>query len=206
MAAIQIYPQAFSPLERFLRQACRVLWLAAEAGRVCFRMVADATIPGESQPARAFREAVREFSPLIERICFGYASTVAELEDLKQDTLLNLWESMPKYRGNCSMKTWVFRITLNTCVTTIRKNNRRVNTVSLTELYDSIDGDDERKSTVAEIHECIARLNPIDKAVMMLWLEEESYDEIAVVTGLTRGNVAVRIHRAKEKLKTMITR
>lgn len=156
--------------------------------------------------AGRFESVAREYTSLIERICFGYASTLAELEDLKQDVLLNLWESMPKYRGVCSMKTWVYRITLNTCVSTIRKNRRNVSTVTLSRLYDNIDCDEEQKGTIAEIHECIACLNPIDKAVMMLWLEEESYDDIAGVTGLTRGNVAVRIHRAKVKLKTLITR
>lgn len=175
----------------------------------CIRFLMNAA---EIDPSAAntetllFEKTARDFAPLIERICFGYASSIDELDDLKQDALLNLWESMPKYRGRCSMKTWVYRLTLNTCVTTIRKNCRRVNTVSLSELYDTIECDDERKATIAEIHDYIACLNPIDKAVMMLWLEDESYEEIAAVTGLTRGNVAVRIHRAKEKLKTMITR
>ena len=151
-----------------------------------------------------FLEAERQYGTMIDRICFGYSRTKADFDDLKQEVLMNLWESMPKFKGDCSMKTWVYRLALNVCITSLRKSYLRVSTVQLTELYDIVDYDPDRKEALSELHEAIGTLNPLDKAIMILWLEEESYDGIAKITGLSRANVAVRIHRAKEKLKTMI--
>lgn len=161
----------------------------------------------ESDDARLrsrYEAAVREHSPLIDRICFGYANTKEDMEDLRQDALLNLWESMAEFRGQCSMKTWVYRLTLNSCVSSLRKSYRRPATVELTDLC-NITEDDQRQQ-LSELHEAISQLNPIDKAIVLLWLEEESYDEIASIVGLTKSNVAIRIHRAKDKLKTLLKR
>ncbi len=117
---------------------------------------------------------------------------------------MNLWESIPKFRGECSMKTWVYRLTLNVCVTSLRKSYLRVSAVSLNELYDIVDYDPDQKETLAELHDAVGCLNPLDKAIMILWLEEESYEGISRITGLSRNNVAVRIHRAKEKIRTLM--
>lgn len=151
-----------------------------------------------------YLEAEKQYGNMIDRICFGYSRTKVDFDDLKQEVLMNLWESMPKFKGDCSMKTWVYRLALNVCITSLRKSYLRVSTVQLTELYDIVDYDPDRKETLSELHEAIGTLNPLDKAIMILWLEEESYEGIAKITGLSRANVAVRIHRAKEKLKTVI--
>lgn len=92
------------------------------------------------------------------------------------------------------------------CVSTLRKSYRRVTTVQLSELYDLVDNDAEQRVAIREMHEAIATLNPLDKAVIMLWLEEESYDDISTITGLSRANVATRIHRAKGRLKSIMTK
>lgn len=150
-----------------------------------------------------FEEVAKTYGRLIERICFGYAKSLQEMEDLRQDSLINLWESMDNYRGSCSMKTWVYRITLNTCVSSFRKRQRQINTVRLTELFDTIDNNDD-KYILTELHTAISGLNPIDKAVVMLWLDEQSYDEISSIVGISKANVSTRLHRAKEKLKKLI--
>ena len=150
-----------------------------------------------------FEEVAETYGKLIERICFGYANSLQEMEDLKQDALINLWESMATYHGDCSMKTWVYRITLNTCVSSIRKGKRRINTIQLTELFDIIENNDD-KSLLEELHTAISALNPIDKAVVMLWLDEQSYDEIAEIVGISKANVATRLHRAKDKLRKLM--
>lgn len=102
------------------------------------------------------------------------------------------------------MKSWVYRLTLNVCVSSLRQAYRRVHTVALSELLEIVDYDTEQKERFAELHEAVSRLNPLDKAVMILWLEEESYDNIAEITGLSRANVAIRIHRAKDKIKSLM--
>lgn len=151
-----------------------------------------------------FESIIGKYDSLIERICFGYAGSLLELEDLKQEALLNIWISIPKYRGDCALKTWIYRITLNSCVTALRKSYRRIDTTQLNELYEAIDCDEENKKLLYELHEMISQLNPIDKSAIMLWLDNFSYEEIADVSGLSRSNVAIRIYRAKEKLKNLI--
>lgn len=152
-----------------------------------------------------FDRVVSDYENLIERICFGYANSVEELQDLKQDAMLNIWQSLTKFRGNSELKTWVYRVTLNSCVSTLRKYSRNPNAVKLNELYDKIDYDEERKQVLAELHECISLLNPLDKSIVMLWLDDISYEEIAEITGLSRTNVGVRINRAKNKLSNLMT-
>lgn len=151
-----------------------------------------------------YDDTVRHYGSMIDRICFGYAGNASDFDDLKQDVLMNLWISIPKFKGECTMKSWVYRLTLNVCVSTLRKSYRRISTVQLEELYDIVDCGPEQKEIIAEVHEAIALLNPLDKAIMLLWLEEESYDDIAEITGLSRANVATRIHRAKKRIKSLI--
>lgn len=173
-------------------------WIAMFADFVNYAADADSVYRSR------YSEAVNCYGMLIDRLCFGYSKTSADFDDLKQDVLMNLWVSMPKFNGECSMKTWVYRLTLNVCVSSLRKSYRRVSTVQLTELYDIIDCEPEYKDLFADLHKAIASLNHLDKAIMMLWLEDESYDDISEITGLTRANVATRIHRAKNKIKSKI--
>ena len=152
----------------------------------------------------SFKLVIREFSNLIDRICFGYARSLADFEDLRQDALLNLWQSMVAYKGKCSMKTWVYRITLNSCVSSIRKSKKNITTVQLDEFYDVMDCEEDRKEMIRDLHEGLEMLNPIDKAIILLWLDGEEYEEISQIIGISKSNVAIRIHRAKEKLKLLI--
>lgn len=159
----------------------------------------------EKQTLQArYNEIISTYDSLIERICFGYATSLTDFEDLKQDVWLNIWESLSRFKGNCSIKTWVYRIVLNTCVTSLRKTYRQVSIVQLNGLYDVIDNDSDKKTLIAELHECIAQLNPLDKAIILLWLDDVCYDKIAQIMGMSRNNVALRLHRVKNKLKIMI--
>ena len=167
-------------------------------------LFADFVESEDSRLRRRYELAIKEYSPLIDRICFGYARCKEDMDDLRQDAMLNLWESMSVFKDQCSMKTWVYRLTLNSCVSSLRKSYRSPVTVQMTEFCDVIEEDQHQQ--LSELHEAISQLNPIDKAIVMLWLEDESYDAIAMIVGLTKSNVAVRIHRAKDKLRTLLNR
>lgn len=151
-----------------------------------------------------FTEAVRDHDAMVRRICLGYSHSAEDLEDLYQDVMINVWQGLATYRADSSLKTWIYRIALNTCVSSLRQRCRRPNAVSLEDVVVNVmDNSEEKMQGIRELHESISMLGNIDKAVVMLWLDEYSYDEIATLTGLTRGNVATRLHRAKEKLKTI---
>lgn len=155
---------------------------------------------GQTDLERRFAEIMRDYDPMITRICFGYSRSTAELDDLHQDALVNIWQGLPGFKGDSSLKTWIYRVTLNTCVSTLRARRRQVSVTALDEFYNIIDEDSDRRRLVSEMHECISLLSPIDKAIILLWLDDFSYVEIAATTGLGRNTVATRLRRAKEKL------
>ncbi len=160
--------------------------------------------PEQTRLHRLFDTTVDEHDAMIRRICLGYAHTSQDLEDLYQDVLVNIWRGLPSFRADSSTRTWVYRIALNTCVSTLRIRSKMPLQTSLDEVILVPDHSQEKKETVKELYECIATLGPIDKAIVMMWLDDYSYEEIADTIGLKRNNVAVRLHRAKEKLKSSL--
>ncbi|MDE7189438.1 MAG: RNA polymerase sigma factor [Muribaculaceae bacterium] len=148
-----------------------------------------------------FTALVRRESNLIDRLCFGYARSTEEFNDLRQDTLVNLWKAMPTFRQQSSERTWIYRITLNTCVSALRLRSRQLQTTSLQNLYDVIDEPDDKTILIQQLHEAIATLSGLDKAIILMWLDDVPYDEIARITGLPRNTVATRLRRGKERLK-----
>lgn len=157
----------------------------------------------ESLEAR-FNQCVTAHDAMVRRICLGYAHTAQDLEDLYQDVLVNIWRGLPTFRADSSMRTWVYRIALNTCVSTLRVRSRQPIQTSLDEVILVPDQSQEKKEALKDLYECISSLGPIDKAIVMMWLDEYSYEEIADTVGIKRNNVATRLHRAKEKLKEKI--
>lgn len=152
----------------------------------------------------AFDRIVRQHDDLISRLCFGYSHSKEEFEDLRQDVYVNIWQGLDKFRGDSSPKTWIYRVTLNTCVSTIRKRPKDSYKVELTEVADVSDDTEYAAQLIAELYQSIGTLSPIDKAIIMLWLDQLSYEEIADAVGLSKNAVATRVHRIKVKLKKMI--
>ncbi len=142
---------------------------------------------------------------MIRRICLGYTDTRQDLEDMYQDVLVNIWRGLPSFRAESSERTWIYRIALNTCVSTLRVRKRQPQAASLDEVILVPDQSHEGKEAIKDLYECISTLNPLDRAIMMMWLDECSYDEIADTVGLKRNNIAVRLHRAQERLREKFT-
>ena len=148
---------------------------------------------------REFKELISIENVTISRICFSYAGSIAEFEDLRQDALINIWRGMCGFRGASSAKTWIYRVTVNSCLSTIRKQSRHQHE-SIDGLYGLIDSDDSNKEEIEQLHRVINTLDPEEKAVIMMWLDELSYDEIGAAMGLNRNTIATRIKRIKEKI------
>lgn len=149
---------------------------------------------------KEFAELVNRYKDVIFKVCYVYASR-EELEDYYQEVLIQLWRSLPKFRNESKMSTWIYRISLNTCISYVRKN-KKVNKVSLIDL-DFIDNDIEKKYYIDELYLLINRLNKFEKAIILLWLEDRDYEEIASIVGISKNNVAVKLNRIKEKLRRM---
>ena len=138
----------------------------------------------------------------IYKVCYLYASGEEHLKDLYQEVLANLWQGLDSFRGEAKVSTWIYRTAINTCVTYFRRHDRHSSEMSSLDTLANVadTGDGGRSERLAEMYRLISQLNKMDKALILMWLDERSYDEIAEVTGMTRNNVATRLRRIKQKL------
>ena len=155
----------------------------------------------ENIEEKAFIKMIDEHKRLIYKLCYMYANSLYLVNDLFQEVTINLWKSFGMFRGECSIQTWVYRITLNTCITYYRKNSRELQTESLTFDIDLFEENEDDRLSI--LHGMISKLNPIDKALILLYLEDRPYEEIAELLGMTKSNVGVRLTRIKDKLREM---
>ncbi len=149
-----------------------------------------------------FLSIIDENQKIISRYCLMYTNELMSFEDLYQETIYNLWKSYQSFKGNCKSSTWVYRVTINTCITYIRLKYKRGHQLELTKAINmpaEIAADDNKK----ELYSMISRLSLMDRSIIMLWLDEKSYTEIAETLGISETNVGSRLNRAKEKLKQM---
>jgi RNA polymerase sigma-70 factor (ECF subfamily) len=152
-----------------------------------------------------FLSVIKEYERVIYKVCYLYTSRNATLNDLYQDVVLNLWRAYPKFRGECKISTWIYRIALNTCISFIRKEKNVPEIVTLTP-YESewmTEEQDSFQLMLKELYYLIGQLGQLDKSIILLYLEEKSYEEISEITGLTVTNVATKPNRIKEKLRKM---
>ena len=149
-----------------------------------------------------FARIVKEHKDTIYMVCYMFSKDNAEVEDLYQEILINLWRSLPKFEQRSSVKTWIWRISLNTCISIDRKKRRR-SSLPLELDIDLYNDSDRDTKQIKLLHERINRLGPFDRAIILLWLENMSYEEIGAIVGISEKNVSVRLYRIKEQLKTM---
>ena len=150
-----------------------------------------------------FIALVETYQRVIYKVCYIYSKDNDNLNDLYQESILNLWKSFPRFRNECKTSTWIYRITLNTCVSFFRRFSRSPKFVPLTTNLEMIAENENEITLIHELYHLINRLGNLEKAIILLHLEEKSYQEIADITGLSLTNVATRISRIKDKLKKM---
>ncbi len=131
-----------------------------------------------------------------------FSNDADEVADLFQEVLVKLWNGYDSFQGKSDIKTWIYRVTLNTCVTIDRKKRRR-NRAMLSMDVDYFDSQEQETAQVRILHERIARLQPLDRAIILLWLEQISYGEIGEIVGISAKNVSVRLVRIRVQLKNM---
>ena len=135
-------------------------------------------------------------------VCYMFSKDNAEVEELYQEILINLWRSFPSFEHRSSLRTWIWRISLNTCISIDRKKRRR-SKLPLEMDIDLYNDSDRDTKQIKMLHERINRLGPFDRAIILLWLENMSYEEIGAIVGISTRNVSVRLFRIKEQLKQM---
>ncbi|MBR4977821.1 MAG: sigma-70 family RNA polymerase sigma factor [Bacteroidales bacterium] len=150
-----------------------------------------------------FARIVREHKGTIYTVCYMFSKDEDEVADLFQDILVNLWKGFAGFRGESNIRTWVYRVSLNTCISADRKKKRKGETVPLSMDINLFEDSGEDMRQIRMLQGRISRLGPFDRAIVLLWLENLSYDEIGAIVGISAKNVSVRLVRIKEQLRNM---
>ena len=152
----------------------------------------------------SFVQLMEENKGIIHKICLMYTSNIADKEDLYQEICLQLWRSFRSYRRESKFSTWLYRVALNTAISSVRKDRRRIETVELDQAEHFVARDSEQEGMTRMLFKALSRLNKVDRAIILLWLEEKEYAEISEVMGITQSAVSVRLVRIRERLKSII--
>ncbi len=147
-----------------------------------------------------FIKMIQQHERIIYKIASFYASNTQPLNDLYQEVVLNLWKSFPNFRNESLLSTWVYKVALNTCIGFLRRKQGKPHYVEIPWDFPSETTSDEH---IKELYALIDKLGKLEKALILLYLEDKSQKEMAEITGLSVTNVATKLSRIKEKLKNM---
>ena len=147
-----------------------------------------------------FTKTVTEHKSTIYTVCYMFSQDADEVNDLFQEVLVNLWKGFESFEQRSDIRTWIYRVALNTCISLDRKKRRQA-TARLSMDINLFEDRDEDTRQVDLLHKRIAQLQPFDRAIVLLWLENLPYDEIGQIVGITAKNVSVRLYRIREQLK-----
>lgn len=156
-----------------------------------------------------FTQLIEDNQGIVHKICRVYTSTLEEHEDLFQEIVLQLWKSYDSFKGDSKFSTWMYRVSLNTAITLIRKKKRNVMTSSIdSQSYFDIkasESDKEKEEQLKVLYRAIKKLNDVERALVLLYLDDMSYKEIASTMGISEVNARVKMSRIRVKLKELMT-
>jgi RNA polymerase sigma-70 factor (ECF subfamily) len=153
------------------------------------------------QKETLFKEIFNKNSKKIFHLCYGYTGDQDAANDLLQETFLKVWQNLEKFRNKSLISTWIYRIAVNTCLTYLRSEKKQ----GKDELTDNIienkvEEHSEKNEQIALLYQSIAKLEENDRLIITMVLDELPYAEIAEISGISEGNLRVKIHRIKQKL------
>lgn len=151
---------------------------------------------------KAFKELLEENKGIITKICRAYANDDHEFDDHFQEVALQIWKSYDNYKGMAKVSTWIYRITLNVCLSEIRKKNRRIMTSAFQSEHDQAEEQPHHdQENIEKLYSAIRTLKKIDRAIILLYLEDKKYKEMAEILGVNISNIGVKVNRIKKELK-----
>ena len=152
-----------------------------------------------------FISVIKDNQNLIFKICYSYCSNPENRKDLQQEILIQLWNSFSKFDGRVKISTWIYRIALNTAISYYRNDckhkDKKIPIDASIISFPNFELDSEQDENIVMLYQFIERLNEMDKALILLYLDDNKYNEIADVLGISETNVATKISRIKKSLK-----
>lgn len=153
-----------------------------------------------------FLQLVQEHQGIIRKVCHLYGRNDADRDDLYQEIVIQLWKAFSSFRGEAKISTWMYRIALNTAISNLRKQSRKV-ALSFPEFIprEEAETNEEKlkEEKLQQMYAAISRLSEVEKAIVMLYLEDKSYDEMEEILGIGNGALRVKMNRIKEKLRLL---
>lgn len=151
-----------------------------------------------------FIKMVNENQAIINKVCFLYTDNIDDRLDLRQEILIQIWKAYPRFNHQSKPGTWIYRIALNTAISNFRKVKRKIPCKELRPndyKIPGVENDFEIKEDISKMHRLIYKLNDLDKAIILLYLDGQPYSVIAFIVGISKTNVATKISRIKSRLK-----
>ena len=153
---------------------------------------------------KEFLQLVNEHQPIIHKISFLYSTSLANRKDLEQEIVLQLWKSYGSFKGQSAFSTWMYRVALNTAISMTKRPNLFVLSEKVPTIPDDTEFNMELSEDVKILYKAIYQLKKVEKAIILMWLDEKSYDEIAETMGISVKNVSVKRVRIKSELAEKI--
>lgn len=156
-----------------------------------------------------FKELIARHNGILYKIARSYAPEQEDMRDLYQEMLVQVWRALPDFRGEAQLSTWLYRIALNTALSFQKKQRRQQAVLRGDEYFpvvvdDGIGAAQARQQRIDLLYDCISRLDKDERAVILLYLDEKSYEDIATILGISANLVGVKIHRIKKKLQQLL--
>jgi len=156
---------------------------------------------------KEFLHIITENQGIIHKVCSIYCDLEEDRRDLFQEILAQLWKSFPSFRNESKFTTWMYRVALNTAITSFKKDKRQPDKTGIS--YENIQLAEEMYDTRTEeqikmLNQAVSHLTGIEKSIILLFLEDKKYEEIAEITGITQNYVRVKMNRIKKKLKLLM--
>jgi RNA polymerase sigma-70 factor (ECF subfamily) len=156
-----------------------------------------------------YNTSILPYSGIIIKICRAYSNSQEDFEDYYQEVCLQIWRSRKNFKGNSEWSTWIYRLSLNVCLTLLKKDKKRSEQYFVSDAFPANLIQDYQvflDEDLQQLYNGIKLLTEIDRAIILLYLEERPYKEIAKIIGTNTNNIGVKIKRIKERLKIILTK
>lgn len=160
----------------------------------------------KQEAEKEFESQIQEYEPLLRKVCRIYAFTDTDRQDLFQDIVIHLWQAYPKFKGDSKFSTWLYRVAINTAISGLRKKKqfiRAYEPAAILEPAGEYPWEYDEEENLMQLYRAIEQLNAVEKAIVMLYMEDRSYEEMEEIIGLSQGNLRVKMNRIKEKLRQL---
>ena len=155
---------------------------------------------------KRFEEQISEHEPLLYKVCHTYAYTRADREDLFQEIVIQVWKAYPHFKGDSKFSTWMYRVAINTAISGLRKRKNVITSHDPDNLPVDLSDDSQSQAEeerFQELYRAIGQLNQVEKAIVMLYMEDHSYAEMEEILGISQGNLRVKMSRIKDRLRQL---